>query len=292
MQCANCGRPLRPNETLCPFCGEPVSAPDSDGSQMAQADAVTVAGETYAQRQEVHRSGPPVDPFAPTIYGPPVGPERYARAYPAPAAPPMRRVEGYRVVTPPASPFYQPHRPGSLRAFAVVAALAVLLLLAGGALAATGHRVPGLGPLFGEVAVPTATATVRPSPTPACPAPAINPQAAAALDQVRLSTGVSGAALQPTDVATTFTVGQTVHVVFHIQSAEGGVVNASFCTNGAVSVSNRPLDVPAGYAKRLGANARGQFYLTLAPGNVGPGLVTLTWNGQPAAVVPFTVTAA
>jgi hypothetical protein len=253
-------------------------------------DTVPLAGDALAPRQVIHASGPPVDPFAPTIYGPPIGPERFARAYAPPDVHAAPRVEGYRVIAPPAPPVSR-HQSGWLRGLAVVAGLAVLLLLAGGALAATGHSLPGLSPLQGQSHPAIATTTVVPSPTPACPAPSVNPQAAQALDQVQLSTDVVGPALQPVDDVSSFAVGQTIHVVFHIQTTTSGAVNATFCTDGALSDANRPLTVPAGYATRLGPNARGQFYLKLASTNTGPGLVTLTWNGAVAAVVPFTVTA-
>jgi hypothetical protein len=283
MQCANCGRPLRPHEARCPFCG----APAGHGLGGAPDDAPTLP-DVQTPRQVVAPGGPPVDPFAPTIYGPPVGPERYARVYAPSAASNMRRIEGYRVVAPP--PVVE-RRSTRLRGLAAVVAIAALLLLAGGALAATGHGLHGLSPLLGQSRVPTVTPTIVPSPTPACPAPAVNSQAAQALDQVVLATGVAGAALKPVDQISSFSVGQTIHVVFHIRAPSGGTVDARFCTSGAVSVTNKPLAVPAGYATRLGQNARGQFYLNLESSNVGHGMVTLTWNGQVAAVVPFTVVA-
>jgi hypothetical protein len=204
--------------------------------------------------------------------------------------PSVRRVHGYRVIAPPAQ-LASARRSGCLTGLAVVASLAVLLVLGGGALAATGHRLPGLSPLLGAQQVPAATATVHPSSTPGCQAAAVDPTAAKALDQIVLTTGVSGAALKPVDKVTAFTVGQTMHVVFHIRATVVGTVDAKFCSNGAVSVTNSPLVVPTGYASRLGANARGQFYLTLEPGSAGSGLVMLTWNGHVAAVVPFSVRA-
>jgi hypothetical protein len=84
-------------------------------------------------------------------------------------------------------------------------------------------------------------------------------------------------------------VGQTLYVVFHVATDTTGVVSAYFCTNGAVSVPDQPLTVPAGFAARLGPEARGQFSLVLGQQHVGPGVVTLLWNSRVAAVLPFSV---
>jgi hypothetical protein len=284
MQCENCGRPLRPEERICPNCGEPVLR-DTPYDAGAAAPVATLPPERRA-----HASGAPVDPFTPTIYGPPVGPDRYASVYTPPSgAPPQRYVGGYRPLQPLAPPPVR-RRSGCLRGLAALSALIVLVALFVGALAATGQRIAGVD--LGFFHTPKASNVTRPTPTatPACPAPPIDPQAAAALDEEQLSTGVQGASLRPVNQVSTFTAGQTIYLTFHVVTNQAGLVNVAFCTNGTVNGAKQPINVPAGYSERLGEAARGEFYLPLQPANVGPGLATLTWNGAIAAALPFTVT--
>ncbi len=288
MQCVNCGRPLRPDETICPNCGEPVV-----GDLHALAGDTPVQGDHPGQ-QSVHPSGPPVDPYAPTIYGPPVGPDRFASMYePTVGSTSPRRITGYRTVEPLTGP--APRRRGrSLRVFAAVSALGLIVILFAGALAASGQGLAGIDFGFGRGrSGPQAVATSTATPTPLCPAHAIDPQAARMLSQVQLATGVMNAArldLRPANTVRAFVVGQYVYVTFMVATNTGGTVVASFCTHGNPGgiTATRAQAVPAGYR-----DARGEFHLEqpLAPSNVGAGLVTVTWDGRVAATLPFTVTA-
>jgi hypothetical protein len=284
MQCANCGRPLRPDEVLCPLCGEPV-APDVSGA---------LPDGTSRMHQQAFVGGSPVDPYAPTIYGPPVGPERYASAIaPLPAAPVQRRVGGYRPIAPlrPAAP----RRTGWLPVIAAATGLVLTAVLVIGALVASGQRIGGVdfGALRPQTSAPVAARPTQP-PAPACPAPTVDPAAAQTLTDVQLTTGVSNwddKQLDPVDDVTTFIVGQQVYVTFKLATNEPGTVVGSFCGVG-MSGSQAPTDtqvVPANYR-----DGRGAFRLQdpLTTANVGPGVVVLTWNGAAAAVLYYTVTAA
>ena len=284
MQCENCGRPLRPEERICPNCGEPVLR-DPPYDDAAAASVASIPAERRAPE-----GGAPVDPYAPTVYGPPVGPDRYASNYAPPSdVPPQRYVGGYRPLRPLAPPSAR-RRSGCLRGLAGLSALVVLGALFVGALAASGQRIAGIDLGFLHTIHLTGVTHPTPTATPACPVPPDTPQAAAALDQEQLSSGVQGASLRPVDRVSTFTAGQTIYLTFHVVSNDAGIVNVAFCTNGTINVAKQPIDVPAGYSARLGDAARGEFYLPLQPTNAGPGLATLTWNGAVAAVLPFTVT--
>jgi hypothetical protein len=270
MQCANCGRPLQPNEALCPNCGEPVANEDW---RTAAPDTTP----TWLPRQ-AERAEPTVDSNAPTLYGLPIGPDRYGPT----AAPPLYG---------PAAPPRRGAAPSRARRVPLTAALCALGLLGAlfvGALVASGQGFPGFG--FGpSAAPPTATAGPSPTPTPACPLPAVDPQTARMLKSVQLATGVRNAArhppdLRPIDNVKAFTVGQSPYVTFQIATSQAGTVRASFCFNGT-SIGGNPLDIPRGYL-----NARGEFHLpALTADNVGPGAVVLTWNDAVAAALPFTV---
>jgi hypothetical protein len=288
MQCVNCGRPLRPDETICPNCGEPVlrSGEDTPG------EAVSSAALPF---RSAHPSGPPVDPYAPTIYGPPVGPDRYAAAYSPSGTPPAsRRVTGYTPVQP-LPPLQAPRRRSRwLRGLAAASALCLVILLFVGALAASGQRIAGIDLGFGR-GQPTRPKTLAPTATaaPNCPAPAVDPRAAQALSQIQLSTGVRDAAhddLRPVDNVSSFSPGQYIYVTFQVTSNDAGTIVASFCATGmpAGSPATKIQNVPAGYM-----NAHGEFHLQqpFVAANAGPGLVLLQWNEAVAAVLPFTVRA-
>lgn len=290
MQCVNCGRPLRPEETICPNCGEPVP---EHARNLAETTIVTSPPPRMAQE-----SGPPLDPYAPTIYGPPIGPDRFGPIYAPPEGPAAaRRVGGYRLVQPLARPEKRRERGGKLRALALLSAACVVALLFVGALAASGQRIAGVDLGFlRQHPAPAVRTVATASPTPACPAPAVDPQAAEALKNVQLTTSVVGPTYQPANNVRSFAVGQYIYVTFQVASNEAGTVEATFCTNGALATGTK--DVP-----QHDQNARGEFHplvqvgandwmpATLTTASVGPGVVTLRWNGAVAAVVAFTVTA-
>lgn len=291
MQCVNCGRPLRPEETICPNCGEPVP-------EHARYLADTTVVTSPPPSQLAQTSGPPVDPYAPTIYGPPIGPDRFGRAYVPPdgtASP--RRVGGYRPVQPLGGSAERRGRGGRLRALAVLSAACVVVLLFVGALAASGQHIAGVDLSFlhphhapGATASPTATRT------PVCPSPAVDPQAANMLTDVQLTTDVVAGSYRPTNNVSKFTVGQYVYVTFQVATDDAGTIQATFCTNGTLATGSK--DVPA-----HDLNARGEFHplvqvganewmpAALTTASVGPGVVTLRWNSAVAAVLPFTVSA-
>jgi hypothetical protein len=291
MQCGNCGRPLRPEELICPNCGEPVP---QHAHKLADATGVSLSPLPSMPQP----SGPPVDPYAPTIYGPPIGPERFGPLYAPSEGPALpRQVGGYRPVRPLARPAARRGRGGWVRALAVLSAACVVALLFMGALAASGQRIAGVDLSFlRRPAAPAAPALPSPTPTPACPAPPVNPQAAKALKNVQLTTEVVGANYQPANKVTKFAVGQYIYVTFQVATNEAGTIQATFCTNGALASGSK--DVPA-----HDLNARGEFHplvqagandwipATLTTASVGPGVVTLRWNGAVAAVLPFTVAA-
>lgn len=280
MQCANCGRPLRPSETICPNCGEPV-APDAE-----QPTAAASLG--FSPHTGYPTGGPPVDPYAPTLYGPPIGPDRYGASAVAPTVPAVERyVGGYRTVRPPASG--RRRRSGCVGLVAGVVALGVVALLFVGALAASGQR---LGPFpfgFGGTSPhPTVTRSPTATAIPTCTVATVDPQAATKLMNVRLTTGLRDPEhLLPINSVTTLTVGQTAYVTFQIATNEAGTVGAAFCTGGVVT--NGVRDVPQGYR-----DAHGEFHLQspLTAADVGQGVVALTWDGAVAAVLPFKVMAA
>src|SRR5579859_2311248 len=200
MQCVNCGRPLRPDETICPNCGEPVVPGLAHPSASATAGFSPYAGYTD--------SGPPVDPYAPTIYGPPIGPDRYGSPAAAPAVPAIERhIGGYRTVRPPVPG--QERRGVWIGLAAGVVALGLVALLFVGALAASGQRLGqfpfGFG---GPSAHPAATYQPTATATPACTIPVADPQVATKLKSVRLTTGLRDLEhLLPINTVSTLTVG-------------------------------------------------------------------------------------
>jgi hypothetical protein len=178
-----------------------------------------------------------------------------------------------------------------MRGAAALGALGLLVLLFVGALAASGQTLGGIHVAFGPFhPLPTATTGPIPTPTPACPVPAVAPQAAQALKSVQLATGIQDPAhnppdLRPIDNVTAFAVGQTPYATFQVATPQAGTIGARFCLDGT-NVAGSPLDVPRGYL-----NARGEFHLPspLVASNAGPGVLVLTWNGAVAAALPFTV---
>ncbi len=291
MQCVNCGRPLQSQDAVCPLCGQPVARGATTAPGMGGDDVTVVR---Y----------PPVDPYAPTVYGPPVG------AQPGLATPPVyetdtsappKWVGGYVPLTPRAAPRAR-HRVSCLPLVAGATALVLVAALLVGAFLASGVRLAGLN--FSSASSGAthtgstggAPAAQRSTPASPCPIPAVNPAASQALTAAQLSTGVVSSDpnhvdLRPVGPTSTFTVGQTVYVTYQFATNQAGTVHGEFCANdmSGSSVATATQSVPSGYR-----DGRGEFHLLspLARANIGRGVVTLTWNGAVAVVLPFTVKAA
>jgi hypothetical protein len=272
------------------MCGEPVvrGGPPAPG---AGAPDVTVI------------SYPPVDPFAPTVYGPPVGAEP-GRATPVPydedASYPPKWIGGYTPLAP--RPVAAPRRRvGCLPIVAGVSGLALVALLTVGAVMASGVQLAGLNfiPASSRGAhAGTTPPAAKPSATLAspCVVPAVSPAASQALTATLLSTGiVSGDSahidLRPVGPTSTFSVGQTIYVTYQFATNQAGTVRGEFCANdmSGGNVATATQSVPAGYR-----DGRGEFHLLtpLTRANIGRGVVTLTWNGAVAAVLVYTVKSA
>jgi hypothetical protein len=186
---------------------------------------------------------------------------------------------------------------------AAASALVLAALLVTGALMASGVRLAGLhlpstsaGAANSSAA--TATAAARPTATPAspCPVPSVSPAASQALSAAQLSTGIVSSDpnhvdLRPVGVTSTFTVGQVIYVTYQFATNQAGSVHGEFCSNDMAgeNVATATQAVPSGYR-----DGRGEFHLLtpLTRANIGRGVVTLTWNGTVAVVLPFTVKAA
>jgi hypothetical protein len=313
MQCVNCGRPLRANETICPNCGEPVLAGAAIARAAEGANAWPPADDAW--------SGDPADPYAPTVFGSPA-PDRSGRATPTFAAgnayPSFSALGDHNAPTMAARPYDPPtwdhtryaaarRRSPALTprtwlygALAAVAVLGLIGLLFVGALTAAGVRlpIPTLGftsPAPASTRGPGPSATHAPAPTAttasACPLPAVDPAAARMLGSIQLATGVRDLEhhdLRPLDNVTTFSVGQDWFVTMVVQTNEAGSISTTICTDGNDTTTVR--DVARGLR-----NARAAFFLgadqpvPLGPSDVGPGSVVIRWNGAVAAVLPFTV---
>lgn len=275
------------------MCGEPVardaSAAAGTGPQTGPQDVTVI-------------SFPPVDPFAPTVYGPPVGaePEVAARPpYQVDTAYPPKWVGGYVPIAPHPAP-ERPRRAGCLPIVAGVSGLVLVAVLMVGAFMASGVRLAGL-----NFASATSRAThsgagsaLRPTATLAtpCAVPKVNATASQSLTAPQLSTGIVSSDpghvdLRPVGSTSSFLVGQTVYVTFQFATNQAGTVRGEFCGNdmSGANVATASESVPGGYR-----DGRGEFHLLtpLTRANVGLGVVTLTWNGAVAAVLTYTVRAA
>jgi len=193
-------------------------------------------------------------------------------------------------------------RAGCLPYVAGASALVLAALLVTGALMASGVRLAGLhffsvGSGASHASAATATAAARPTVTPAspCPAPSVSPTASQALSVAQLSTGIVSSDpnhidLRPVGVTSTFTVGQVIYVTYQFATNQAGSVHGEFCANdmSGANVATATQVVPSGYR-----DGRGEFHLLtpLTRANIGRGLVTLTWNGAVAVVLPLTVKA-
>lgn len=293
MQCENCGRPLRPEETICPNCGEPVWPETTDQPTF---------GARRTARPGALQVGPPVDPFAPTVYGPQAPPRNFTSPpYGIPdgslAPSPSHEYpgEGSRPIWPsPATPPRRGRGAGCLPLVGVLAALAVVVLLVVGALAASGQFPGGLAGNGGQQSkisathaptlVPTATAT----PAPACPLKPVDATAAKAVRNVQLTSGLKNFDhndFRPINNLKTFHAGQTVYVTFQVATSQAGTVAADICTVGNRVTGSK--SVPHGFQ-----DARGEFNTPnplSAPQDIGDGAVILTWDGAVVAALPFQV---
>jgi hypothetical protein len=285
MQCVKCGRPLQPFDTVCPLCGQPV-ARDASMPALAGTEDATVI------------SAPPVDPFAPTVYGPPVaaGPG-IAPQHPLEADPsyPPKWVGGYVPLAPlPAG--QERRRLGWLPAVAAVTGLALVACLMVGAFLASGVQLAGLN-MPGVASRSGGTGPQQPASAldATCPTAVVNPAAKQALADEHLSTGIvssdpSHIDLRPIGTTSTFRVGQTIYVTYQFATNQAGTVRGEFCANdmSGDNVATASQSVPSGYR-----DGRGEFHLItpLTTANLGRGVVTLTWNGAVAAVLVYTVKA-
>jgi hypothetical protein len=278
MRCVRCGAPLardpdhQASQERCPRCGALAAA---------VASAPPLLPGAY---------GIPVQRFHPTVAGPPVAPEPYARGERLsdrlsdrlgerriPAIPAAR----LRIVIPPLAP----HRRSGI--YAGLTALLALIVLAGIAAGLVVRAAGGnlqLGPIV--IGGPRAT-LAPPTATPAaeCRTPAIGPSAAATLAHVQMTTGLRDPAardFRPVDDVTAFRVGQRAYITFQIATTQAGTVDATFCT--AAGIVPGTLAIPP-----KSSGLYGQFSIALTSQSVGPGQATLRWDGQPAASVAFSV---
>jgi hypothetical protein len=280
MQCVKCGRPLQLLDTVCPLCGHPVVRDASAGAVPGEQDLTVI-------------SSPPVDPFAPTVYGPPVGAEP-GLAIPQPYEPdtsyPPKWVGGY-VPLAPRPAVRERIRLGCLPAVAAISGLALVAVLMMGAFLASGVRLAGVN-LPGSGARSGAQTPPKTLASP-CPISAVSPTASQALTEEHLSTGIvnrdpNHIDLRPVGTTSTFAVGETIYVTYQFATNQAGTVRGEFCANdmSGENVATASQSVPSGYR-----DGRGEFHLLtpLTTANIGQGVVTLTWNGAVAAVLVYTV---
>ncbi len=269
MRCAQCGAVIPAGAVRCAHCGGVVEHP------RASEDPGLAAPQM------------PLHQFVPSPYGPPVRPDIQPgtpETVELDMAP--RRAVGYRPVVLP--PLPTPQRSGCVRR--VLIGLLVLVLLGLASAAIIAHGGPGLPsglfakgtPSLARGSVPTA---VTPTALPACAIPLVNPSAARALAHSQLTTGLRNSAAhdyRPVDTVTLFHAGQQAYITFEVATQEAGTVGVVFCTAGGRHTGR--LTVPAGSMGRYG-----EFFALFSSKDVGAGEVTVTWNGMPAASVPFTV---
>ena len=270
MECVRCGAPLGAERLYCARCGTPV--------QRVSADDTLVVG----------LGGVPVARYVPSIYGAPVGPDRLRADEVAAGVPPVIRTVGYRPVWLP-PPVAQPTRsrfPAIIRSLAAVVVLLVALALIAQVVATAQGASYHLGP-FTLGAAPHATHHPIPTPTatPDCQAPAVDPTAAQALTQAQLTTGVrnlNAKDYRPVNKVSSFTVGEQAYLTFKIATNTAGIATGVFCTPQQTFTGS--LAIPAHSANRYA-----EFSMTVAAPGVGQGVAVLRWQGNVAAVLPFTI---
>lgn len=263
MRCRQCGKPLREDEDTCPWCG------------------ATQGPATPARPS----SGVPVAAYAPSRHGPPVG--RDVGALPAgqPVLPAMPEVPatirrlGYHPVVLPPPPTRGTSRWRFSRSALAVLALFAVLGLAAGLVARGGHvAIPGLAAMQAR---PTATATAA----PACPAAPLAHGTAPTLGSLRLTTGLKNGEqhdYRPVNDVTHFTAGATGYVTFQVLSSRAGTADVLVCTPGRRLTGS--LQVPKGSAGQYV-----EFPLSFGGGDIGQGMVTISWDGSVAGNQGFTV---
>lgn len=264
MQCRQCGRPLRADESVCPACGAP-------------NDLVASA-----------RPSPrvPVAAYAPSPQGPPVarGVGEMPAGLPVHLAPtddtaPIRHL-GYHPVVLPSVPLRSVSRwvPLGRSALAALALFAVLGLAAGLVAREGKVPIPGLAAIQTH---PTATATAMPMCNPAPPAHLAAPP----LGSLQLTTGLRNAAhkdYRPVNAVTRFTAGMQGYVTFQVLSSRAGVADVLVCTPGRHLSGS--LQVP-----KSSAGQYIEFPLSFGGDDVGQGMVTISWDGAVIGNQGFTV---
>lgn len=266
MQCRRCGVPLRDDEAICSACG----APREPVGSVRPSPRVPVAA------------------YAPSPQGPPIarGIGGLPASLPAPLAPsdetaPIRR-GGYHPVVLPAFPSRGDRRAWRVRfgrsALAVLALFAVLGLAAGLVAREGNVPIPGLAAMRAQ---PTATATAVPTCNPA-PLAHI---AAPPLGSLQLTTGLRNRAqhdYRPVNAVTRFIAGGQGYVTFQVLSSRVGTADVLVCTPGRRLSGS--VQVPKGSAGQFV-----EFPLIFGRGDVGQGMVTISWDGAVIGNQGFTV---
>ncbi len=264
MQCRHCGGPLREDETICPACGMP--------------------NEPVGSARPSPRV--PVAAYAPSPQGPPVarGVGRLPASLPLQLAPtdetaPIRRVGYHPVVLPAAPSRGVPRRVRLGRSVVAVLVLFAILGLAAGLVARGGNvPIPGLAAMQAHS---TATATAVPACNPAPPAHLPAPP----LGSLQLTTGLRNHAqhdYRPVNAVTRFAPGTQGYVTFQVLSSRAGVADVLVCTPGRHLSGS--LQVPKGSVGQYV-----EFPLSFGSGDMGQGMVTVSWDGTVIGNQGFTV---
>ncbi|MEO7003689.1 MAG: hypothetical protein ABI068_17815, partial [Ktedonobacterales bacterium] len=236
----------------------------------------------------VGAGGVPVARYVPSIYGAPVGPDRLRADEVAAGSPLVARTVGYRPVWLP-PPIVQPARrrlPRAVKPLAAMVVLLVALALVAQVVATAQGASYHLGPLT-LGAVPHATHHAIPTPTATltCALPVLDPTARRALTQAQLTTGVRNLRAKdyrPVNSVSSFTIGQQAYLTFKVTSNVAGTASVAFCT--PQQTFTGVLPIPA-----RSANRYAEFSMTVAAQNVGQCVAVLRWQGDVAAVLPFTI---
>jgi hypothetical protein len=129
--------------------------------------------------------------------------------------------------------------------------------------------------------------TSMPVQRPACAAPKVQRDAVHALAETTLASALRDAAHQdyrPAVPTATFAPGQRAYLTFRIASGSAGHASVYFCAPG--TTVHGDLAVPSNAAGRYA-----QFSAAFSAANTGHGVAILSWDGQVAAVAPFTIMA-
>lgn len=268
MRCWQCGKPLREDEGICPWCG---------ATQEGSAQAATAPS----------RSGVPVEAYTPSRHGPPSArdsdaPPSAGRTRPmeAEAQGIIRRLGYHPVILPPPAHDRASRRWHFSRSALAVLALFAVLGLAAGVVARGGNvPIPGLAAMQQRPTVAATAALVcKPAPVAHTTAPM--------LGSLQLTTGLKNLAKQdyrPVDNVTRFTLGQTGYVTFRVLSSQAGTADMLVCMPGH-RFTGHPVQVPKG-----SAGLYVEYPLSFGSADVGQGMVTISWDGSVAANQEFTV---